>query len=663
METTLLSALSPQLQALVEASLGEELPNTMKGAISANDKPTGVAEKAVEVTKQQVEERSERALDITSRSAQLNPSELFVLKHPDSPGFVVKEGFLGRQNALAVRDALVNVAKSNEFHDAKVGAGGNSRNDRAVRGDRIHWIKTPRDPQAPSEGDVTSPAILHLRKQVESLVFGLKKVSPELDVRNVISTQFAIFPGDGARFVKHLDTYSNAQRDEHGAMSEDGLVRLVTCVYYLNDDWEPEDGGQLRVHLKETANLPACQWDVPPSLDTLVIFRSLDVEHEVLPTYTERKAVTIWFYGKPQRTRGTSPEVSRPVNYAPPPLPSVTGNQAELAATATIFVAIPSYRDPECRHTVDDLLARATFPDRISLGICLQADEHDDTRSYLESKYSSSKVRIHFVDYRKAAGPCVARAQAQKLWQGEEYYLQIDSHMRFRPGWDCFLIAELEFCSSSKAILTTYPLGYTLPNKVSSECRPTLLCASSFDSAGMLRQTGKILAQNSTKPPESLFWAGGFSFSSSRVITEVPYDETLRFLFFGEEASMAARLWTSGWDFFAPTEAVVYHLWTRAYRPVFQELESEETTQYRAASAQFVRKLLSLDDDTKGENNGGLIAGKYQLGSERSFEDYQKHLGVHFSSRDVEWRAQWGNVDPIQFDLSANSGANSVEPA
>ncbi|KAG3162145.1 hypothetical protein PI126_g6089 [Phytophthora idaei] len=639
---TLLNTLSPQLQALVEASLGAKLPS------SAASKPEYELPKPQPTntnTKTQSDISNRIVLDASHHAAKLNPSELFALRHPESPGFVIKEAFLGRQNALAVRDALTELAASGTFHEAKVGAGQNLRNDRAVRGDKIHWIQTPTES--------VSPVILHLRRQVETLVYGLKKVSPELDLRNVVSTQFAIFPGDGARFVKHVDTYSNAHSDERGGMSKDGLVRLVTCVYYLNDQWEPEHGGHLRVHLKASKLLPSCHWDVPPKLDTLMVFRSLDVEHEVMPTYRERKAVTIWYYGEPPEA---SPAIARSEALpVPRPLPSITGNKSGHAERASIFVSIPSYRDSECRHTVDNLLTQATFPGRVSIGICLQTDDDDDTRAYLESKYSSSKVRVHGVDFRKAAGPCVARAQAQKLWQGEEFYLQIDSHMRFRPGWDCFLINELEKCPSPKPILTTYPLGYTLPNEISSECRPTLLCASAFDSLGMLRQTSKILAKISTKPLPSLFWAAGFAFSSSKVIEEVPYDETLRFLFFGEESSMAARLWTSGWDFFTPSETVVYHLWTRTYRLVFQELESDETKRYRSASAHYVKQLLQIDQTPVHQEDTPTV-GKYALGTERSFESYQNHIGVNFSSRDIEWSAEWGDLDPIQFDLKANAG-------
>ncbi|GMF24462.1 unnamed protein product [Phytophthora lilii] len=137
-------------------------------------------------------------------------------------------------------------------------------------------------------------------------------------------------------------------------------------------------------------------------------------------------------------------------------------------------------------------------------------------------------------------------------------------------------------------------------------------------------------------------------------MAEVPYDDSLRFLF-----SMAARLWTSGWDFFAPSEAVVYHLWTRAYRPVFQELVSEEVKHCRKASAHCVKCLLHIDRDNQ---EGSNAVSKYALGTERSFESYQKHIGVNFATRDIEWRAEWGDLDPIQFDLNALVG-KSLSPA
>lgn len=270
-----------------------------------------------------------------------------------------------------------------------------------------------------------------------------------------------------------MDTYSSANSDEANiaaasASSSDGpLVRLITCVYYLNEDWRPEHQGHIRVFVKPTAETVHTQqhWDIAPKLDTLVVFRSHDVEHEVLPTYHERMAITVWYYGHLPRKREVPSTASMTSTIL---LQQMLGpSKSPAPSSKTIFVAIPSYRDSECRHTVDDLLRQAEFPGRISIGICLQSEESDPLLEYLHKRYGNDTVRVHWVDYRKAEGPCVARALAQKLWRGEPYYLQIDSHMRFRKGWDTYLLDQLTKCPSDKPILTTYPPGYTLPNNVS----------------------------------------------------------------------------------------------------------------------------------------------------------------------------------------------------
>ena len=56
---------------------------------------------------------------------------------------------------------------------------------------------------------------------------------------------------------------------------------------------------------------------------------------------------------------------------------------------------------------------------------------------------AGAAVRVMHVDSRRAAGPCWARHLCGRLWQGEPYTLQLDSHMRMRPNWDEYLINML----------------------------------------------------------------------------------------------------------------------------------------------------------------------------------------------------------------------------
>ena len=83
------------------------------------------------------------------------------------------------------------------------------------------------------------------------------------------------------------------------------------------------------------------------------------------------------------------------------------------------------------------------------------------------------------------------------------------------------------------------------------------------------------------------FWAAGYSFSKSHAVRRVPYDPHTAFLFHGEEFSRGARLWTSGYDlralrssaflhrpirstsrydFYSPSENLVFHHYNRKVR-------------------------------------------------------------------------------------------------
>ncbi|CAN0509117.1 unnamed protein product, partial [Laminaria digitata] len=62
----------------------------------------------------------------------------------------------------------------------------------------------------------------------------------------------------------------------------------------------------------------------------------------------------------------------------------------------------------------------------------------------LGSEYCQmGNVRNFFVDEADALGPAVARYFASKLWEGENFFMQIDAHSLFEPEWDTMLIADI----------------------------------------------------------------------------------------------------------------------------------------------------------------------------------------------------------------------------
>lgn len=309
-----------------------------------------------------------------------------------------------------------------------------------------------------------------------------------------------------------------------------------------------------------------------------------------------------------------------------------------------IFVNIASYRDPECQHTVRDLFEKARHPERIFVGICWQYDEEEDKHCFA-IQTRPEQVRILPVNWRDAEGVCWARNQAQQLWEGEEYMLMIDSHMRFMPGWDEDVIAELARCEGRKPVISSSPPGYTPPDQLSPRTNPSVRRAKPFMPDGNIRCQGEMLDHVPEKPLHGAFLVANFMFSRSEVITEVPYDPYM--YFDQEEISYAARLYTHGWDIFHPTRPFAYHYYNDAgaeggsVRPLhWRDLQKEDTARIRSLRERGLKRFnhltgyeRSLDPQVTKDME------RYGFGRARTLAQYEAFSGVDFKRKVASERA------------------------
>lgn len=133
-------------------------------------------------------------------------------------------------------------------------------------------------------------------------------------------------------------------------------------------------------------------------------------------------------------------------------------NVNEDKGSDRIFVSLASYRDPECSNTLVDLFLKANDPSRIYVGVCQQNAPEDPDCIVDSLRPFEHQIRIVRLSHFDAKGPMYARALIeQTLYQGELFYMQIDSHMLFVKGWDDICIKQLAQCPSEKPLLTTYP--------------------------------------------------------------------------------------------------------------------------------------------------------------------------------------------------------------
>ena len=301
-----------------------------------------------------------------------------------------------------------------------------------------------------------------------------------------------------------------------------------------------------------------------------------------------------------------------------------------------IFVSIASYRDTECQWTVKDLFEKATHPERVFVGICWQFVQEEDDDCFLV-KTRPEQCRVIEIDARQSRGVCWARAKVQQLWQGEEFYFQIDAHSRFAPGWDETMLSMWAACETPRAVLSSYPASYEPPDRLGPDVVATIH-AKEFDERGLLSQGSRSVPQADApaKPAPTAFIGAGLLFGPSALIREVPYDPFIYFT--GEEITLAARLWTHCWDLFSPNRVTVYHEYTPRANKKRHWQDHKLWTELSGRAVKRVRHLLDREpcDDAQALQD----IDQYGLGSQRSLADYQAFSGVDFKRKLIGGRSQ-----------------------
>jgi len=322
--------------------------------------------------------------------------------------------------------------------------------------------------------------------------------------------------------------------------------------------------------------------------------------------------------------------------------------------TVPICVLIASYRDPDCGPTLVDLFRQARWPERVSVAVLSQEETEDKLTLPPELKPYLSQITIRRLKASGSKGVCWARHHGQQLLRLEPFSLQLDSHMRFEPGWDLLLLATWLHCQDPRALLTTYPAGYT-PGGAREEGIFHGMAAKLFDPNGILLMAGSPRFGPEDKAPErpiaGAFVSANFLFGPSSFVREVPYDPNL--YFFGEEISLSVRLWTHGFNIYHPNRVVVYHDWDRGRRTTHFSDHKDWSSVDGEAKIR-VRALLGVPA-LEGDPSQ-IEFGPYGLGEQRSLAEYEKWSGISFARQMIADSALKGIFpQPLRSAYSASS--------
>lgn len=309
----------------------------------------------------------------------------------------------------------------------------------------------------------------------------------------------------------------------------------------------------------------------------------------------------------------------------------------------SIFIQIASYRDSELLPTIRDLIAKSSGDNSLFFGICWQ---RDDTESLAEFT-NDNRLRVYDTHWSKSTGLGWARRETQKLYNNEDYVLQIDSHSRFIQNWDSILINMLESlkCKSDKPLLTTYGAPYD-PNKKIEDINPppNKLVPIDFKKSGTIWFKRTIIEdyKHKTEPINARFIGGGFFFTYGSHCIEYKYDPNLYFA--GDELSLSLRSYTMGYDLYHPHINILWHFYKRMNHVKHWNDHNKNNPWWKTdhISKTRLNRLIQGHD-----------LAEYGCGNARSIEDYEKYAGFDFINKRILKLATDGYDPPLPYDENA----------
>ena len=182
--------------------------------------------------------------------------------------FSIVDNFFHAKEVKILRNSLLHKYEEDNFKKAAIGNRTNEVIAKSIRGDFILWMNE-------AEGIEAEKVFF---QKISSLISYLNRTC----FMGILTKEFhyALYP-EGTFYRRHLDTFQNDGR------------RKLSIVCYLNEEnWVPENGGELAIYLpkedtEETVN-------IYPLPGRIVIFESQELEHEVKPVKVPRLSITGW---------------------------------------------------------------------------------------------------------------------------------------------------------------------------------------------------------------------------------------------------------------------------------------------------------------------------------------------------------------------------------
>ncbi|ELT98594.1 hypothetical protein CAPTEDRAFT_229252 [Capitella teleta] len=204
----------------------------------------------------------------------------YVTKCLQDYGMCVVDNFLGPEKGNRILQEVVDLSEAGQFQDGQISSATLPHTQmQKVRGDKITWVE---------KGTADCDYIGYLIERLDRLMKASNGKLASREINGRTKAMVACYPGDGTGYMQHVDN-----------PNQDG--RCITCIYYLNKDWDvSKHGGLLRIHPSQLPSIAVA--DIEPKFDRLLFFWSdRRNPHEVQPAFRRRFAITVWYFDAEER--------------------------------------------------------------------------------------------------------------------------------------------------------------------------------------------------------------------------------------------------------------------------------------------------------------------------------------------------------------------------
>lgn len=177
-------------------------------------------------------------------------------------GFASVDNWLSQQELIDLRKSLFKHQEQQNFHLASIGKNENYQTLKEVRNDTIFWLN-------PTTANACEQQFL---QKITNFTNYLNRTC-FTSIRSH-EFQYAIYK-QGAFYKKHVDQFKNDDK------------RQFSMVFYLTEQWQEGDGGELLLYTKSGITT------IQPVSGRMVFFKS-NLPHEVVTSNCNRLSLTGW---------------------------------------------------------------------------------------------------------------------------------------------------------------------------------------------------------------------------------------------------------------------------------------------------------------------------------------------------------------------------------